>query len=537
MNEVRPDPKAQPLNAYPNSSDGKPFELPSDVVSALTAQERTSMLVSAISGIIIALLISLFVTFFVKHDDATAQLFNLRKGTGIIPLVIVAMALWSVIWCWRRVKFVQSLREASDTGFVGRAIARLNGNSSDPATTLLSLLPAYSDISPVLSRLSSILQQWKLEPGIEQADVVCQNHLFHDEERIDKSYNLVRIFVWAMPVLGLIGTVVGISGSVSGFATFLAGGVDNVETIKSSLIGVTRGLSFAFLITMLGLVGALVAMLLSNGLQSQEEAIIAEVQKSVTDRFLPALQSAAPRPTAGMEPFELHNRDLDPLIEGVSNLVGGIHALASAWDRTVEQKIDSFLNRISETTKAASDALSESSVQASTQLSQELQRIMENVVVQQENWSQQHSDALNSITLQSVAAQKEAIQQITRIGDAFAEGQNRWLTSANQLSENLDQRQQNVDKRVDELRLSASEMVGVMNVIAASQQAVAESVSKLQIESELSRSLVGVQDALSSLQPFLYRLTAPMVLTLAPPTMPNPVESQSNSVQPKQVSS
>jgi len=523
-------PEAQQATVHPRLSDANPFELPSDIVSVLTDHEHASMLVSAISGIVIALAISITVTLLAKHDNAAAALFNLRKGTGVIPLVIVAMALWSVIWCWRRIKFVQALREASDLNFVDKAISLLNRQSPDPATELLSQLPAYGEVSPTLSRLSSILQQWKLEPGVEQADIVCQNHLFHDEEHITKAYNLMRTFVWAMPVLGLIGTVVGISGAVSGFATFLSGGVDNVEMIKSSLIGVTRGLSFAFLITMLGLVGALVAMLLSNWLQAQEEQVIADVQTAVTDKFLPALQSAAPRPQSGLDAFEPPNRVLNPLIESVNNLFGGIHALTNVWDRTVDQKIDSLLGRIHETSKIASDNIVETSAQASAQISHELRRIIDDINIQQENWSKQYSDVLTTINLQSVATQKEAAQQMARIGNAFTEGQDRWLSSANQLAEKIAEEQQDVDKRVDELRLSASEMVAVMNAIATSQQAVAESVAKLQIESELSRSLAGVQDALNSLQPFLYRLTAPMMLTLAP-SPSSPTESSSKSVQ------
>ena len=64
-------------------------------------------------------------------------------------------------------------------------------------------------------------------PGLTEADIVLQQHGAHDDEEIQGGYSLIRTFIWALPVLGLIGTVIGISLAVGGFAEFLSTGTDD----------------------------------------------------------------------------------------------------------------------------------------------------------------------------------------------------------------------------------------------------------------------------------------------------------------------
>jgi hypothetical protein len=123
---------------------------------------------------------------------------------------------------------------------------------------------------------------------------VLQQHAANDQEEVHAAYSLVRTFVWALPVLGLIGTVIGISLAVGGFAEFLGSGVDDVSLIKKNLVGVTGGLSFAFLITLQGLLTSLLLMLVASVLQTREQRLNTEVQQGIADHFMPTLQRVAP---------------------------------------------------------------------------------------------------------------------------------------------------------------------------------------------------------------------------------------------------
>jgi biopolymer transport protein ExbB/TolQ len=79
--------------------------------------------------------------------------------------------------------------------------------------------------------------------------------------------------VWAIPVLGFIGTVEGLSMAIGGFGSVLASAND-FEQVKGALQGVTSGLSVAFETTMQGLVAALIIQLVMTALKKSEEEFL-----------------------------------------------------------------------------------------------------------------------------------------------------------------------------------------------------------------------------------------------------------------------
>ena len=60
-----------------------------------------------------------------------------------------------------------------------------------------------------------------------------------------KSYAVPRVMIWAIPLMGFIGTVVGISKAVAGFSGFLQT-AEEIDQIKQAIGGVTTGLAIAF---------------------------------------------------------------------------------------------------------------------------------------------------------------------------------------------------------------------------------------------------------------------------------------------------
>ncbi len=103
--------------------------------------------------------------------------------------------------------------------------------------------------------------------------------------------------IWALPVLGLVGTVLGIADAVGGFANFLGQDVSEVAQIRVKLVEVTGGLSFAFLITLQGLITSLIVMLIVSTLQNGEDRLFSAVHRDIAEIFIPALQRAVPQET------------------------------------------------------------------------------------------------------------------------------------------------------------------------------------------------------------------------------------------------
>jgi hypothetical protein len=62
---------------------------------------------------------------------------------------------------------------------------------------------------------------------------------------VQSSYTLSNVFIWAIPILGFIGTVIGIGQAVGAFSGSLDQAQD-ISLLKKSLNDVTGGLATAF---------------------------------------------------------------------------------------------------------------------------------------------------------------------------------------------------------------------------------------------------------------------------------------------------
>lgn len=127
----------------------------------------------------------------------------------------------------------------------------------------------------LLNRIERALSNLHNIGGISDVSTILRSQAENDENQIASSYTMVSGVVWAIPVLGFIGTVQGLSLAVGNFGrTLQAGG--EVSRLKDSLLGVTGGLSTAFETTLVGLVGALIIQLYLSFLQQKETDFLDE---------------------------------------------------------------------------------------------------------------------------------------------------------------------------------------------------------------------------------------------------------------------
>lgn len=125
----------------------------------------------------------------------------------------------------------------------------------------------------LLNRIAIALSNLRNLGRVTDVDEILATQAGHDESAMETSYSLLQGFVWAIPVLGFIGTVQGLSIAIGGFGTVLAT-TQELSQIKGALQGVTGGLSIAFETTMQGLVAALLVQLLLIALKKNEEEFL-----------------------------------------------------------------------------------------------------------------------------------------------------------------------------------------------------------------------------------------------------------------------
>lgn len=103
----------------------------------------------------------------------------------------------------------------------------------------------------------------------------------------------LRFTVWVLPLLGFIGTVVGIARSITGLEAVIAPGAGGQAT--EGLLVVLGGLQFAFDTTLLGLITVIPVMLLQMILGGCESQVTEEVHHRVLALLtLPGTGGASP---------------------------------------------------------------------------------------------------------------------------------------------------------------------------------------------------------------------------------------------------
>jgi biopolymer transport protein ExbB/TolQ len=296
---------------------------------------------AGILGLGLGLSASFFFQRNVAEDSILANIFGKDFTHALIPGAIAAMFLWGIFICLFRWLRLRAVQKASGQGLLLAVVAKMN-TPEDVKGLAVGLEQDRYLVSPLFRRLKNLIDQWLIRPSVQNADIVLQQQVNSDYENIQASYSLVRIFIWALPVLGLIGTVLGIAEAVGGFAKFLGGNVEEVSVIKKSLVGVTGGLSFAFLITLQGLVTSLLVMLIASPLQTREEKLYGAMQNNIMDLFLPKLQKILPESQDQTDP-EVTTLWRDSLKQIVGNVVKMVTDSGSRILEQLDSKHDLYL--------------------------------------------------------------------------------------------------------------------------------------------------------------------------------------------------
>ena len=155
-------------------------------------------------------------------------------------------------------------------------------------------LPVKLRDSLMVNRIRKALELFETRQVNSEVSTMMGNQSNIDGARIGGSFTIVKVFIWAIPILGFIGTVIGLSSAIANFK-----GVMSPEAVKdpallmTSMGGVTAGLATAFDTTLLGLIYALFLTLPMSSLQKLEEDTLTHVDAYCNENFLPRLNDGS----------------------------------------------------------------------------------------------------------------------------------------------------------------------------------------------------------------------------------------------------
>jgi biopolymer transport protein ExbB/TolQ len=206
----------------------------------------------------------------------------------------------------------------------------------------------------------------------------------NDIMAVESSYSLTRFITWAIPILGFLGTVLGITRSISGITP---------EKLEQDLSQVTDGLALAFDATALGLALTMVAMFINFLVERTEngilEAVDAYAERQLAHRF--------------------------ERVEGEGNeLVAAVHkqtkVLLEAVEQMVQRQADIWSTALAEIDHRRAEAESRLEQRLMTALEGALNKTLE-----------AHSRRLASLEKQSLESNAKAIEQVAAQARAVCE--------------------------------------------------------------------------------------------------------------------
>lgn len=218
-----------------------------------------------------ALTVAVYAALTLIPDSRVTQSLTQR---GWVPYVIVLLTAWSLlILLFKALKLMAQKRALRVRIVPDDPMFILSPHNVEHILEgLFERVDRPRDFT-LFNRIQLALSNLRNMKRVGDVGDVLDSQANTDEAMMESGYTIVRGLVWAVPVLGFIGTVIGLSVAIGEFGGVLSK-ADNMETLRPALQGVTGGLAVAFETTLQGLLGALVIQLILTFVRRAEEGFL-----------------------------------------------------------------------------------------------------------------------------------------------------------------------------------------------------------------------------------------------------------------------
>ncbi|HIK93660.1 MAG TPA: MotA/TolQ/ExbB proton channel family protein, partial [Planctomycetes bacterium] len=276
-------------------------------------------------------------------------------------------------------------------------------------------------------------------------------------ERLHQSFATIRTITWAIPILGFLGTVIGITLAIANVTP---------DQLDSSLSEVTGGLAVAFDTTALALGMSIVLVFSSFAVEQCEQTVLNDVERFGIEAMLPHFSNGE----SGVENAENSNEELlktlvrqqsevwDEQLAAFRNTWAGLldhHAdgLRHALDADLDETLTLHRNDAADTRDAYAAALQDSS----QSLVDRTEQLLDSFEDRMSSWQ----DAI-CVSSQSAVGQTEAIHELGATMLRMGESEERLVRLQQQLNENLQ-----AINLVDTMEQTASSLTAAVHVLTA----------------------------------------------------------------------
>lgn len=338
---------------------------------------RPNSALEALLPVATALLLSLGLQFAITNVVATdTYVYRLfRPPGGWVMALVPGLIMFVLIWTITDLMLKYRQGAANEADLDRREVRELPRLVSQEPVGVLQrrLLGLAGRERPVPRRLLWLLHYLETNADPQRTHELLRHQADLDADTAAAGYRTVKLFIWAMPILGFVGTVLGISLAVGGFSEFLTTNlnIEDVSRVTAELGNVASGLSFAFDTTLLGLLAGLVANVLSSAVQKRDERFFTRLDElglSIVANRQDAVPATAVASGAAVgADFERAMRarieEIDALVERTRHVMQGLSETSARMNAGLSQSMESVkrtVEQLAETSGHMNAGLSES---------------------------------------------------------------------------------------------------------------------------------------------------------------------------------
>lgn len=283
------------------AGDGQPSEPASPPVSqvlSVTANTNVNVGLFILFGIAATVVFYLVLWPFAGPPEKRTYLGRLFMGgegatmaTGLwVPYAEVFLFFWAVGMLIAKYFKIRRQRRALLFDVLPTDIGdKITTKNLDSFLKYISDLPRDAVGSFLVTRCVRGLEHFRARRSAADTATMLASQSDLDAGSVDSSYTLFHVFIWAIPILGFLGTVIGVSSAVGGFTDTLSSSSD-MESLKSGLKNITGGLGTSFDTTLVALSMAMMLTFPVSALQKMEGDVIGEVDEYTNEYLLRRLE-------------------------------------------------------------------------------------------------------------------------------------------------------------------------------------------------------------------------------------------------------
>ncbi len=363
--------------------------------------------------------------------------------------------------------------------------------------------------SIVLNRIDRLLGLWLSAKQVSRVSTWAAGESGRDTSSSDSSYALGRVLIWAIPILGFIGTVMGLGDAVAGFSAFLAGAAE-LSAIKDAISDVTIGLGVAFDTTLLALVLSVLVMFPLTSVQRREENFFVEVDNYLEDSLISSLPAEEKQSIVieNLEDsieaaFRRYIPDPDRYDEvftrSIERASGVVEERFSALAKSYESTLHDLTARLSGSMATVGDSLEASMRKVAGSIKEQESAFLE----ARKDISKEEAAQFKSLVEELQVSSEKVLAEYRSGADTLAqstrESSEKSLGAARELAERIG--------KVQELAAGIQDLLHI-------EQAVEQSLKGISASQEFSSTLSELRRHLETTDEFCKHLSKPRVIRL-----------------------